>query len=98
MGGFPILCALSPVSCVRGGILSVGCRRATLASALTTWGAAFALTFHETMLRVMGLPSALQFVVFGAAIAAGMVISGDRIVGVVGTALTSRSRSDESVR
>jgi hypothetical protein len=33
---------------------------------------------------VLGLSTALQFVVFGTAIAAGMVISGDRIVGVFG--------------
>jgi hypothetical protein len=36
------------------------------------------------MLRVLGLPSALQFVVFGSAIAAGMIVSGDRIVGLAG--------------
>jgi ribose/xylose/arabinose/galactoside ABC-type transport system permease subunit len=55
-----------------------------LASPLSTWAAAFALTFLSQMLRVLGLSTALQFVVFGAAIAAGMVISGDRIVGVFG--------------
>jgi ribose/xylose/arabinose/galactoside ABC-type transport system permease subunit len=55
-----------------------------LASALSTWAAAFALTLLSQMLRVLGLSTALQFVVFGAAIAAGMVISGDRIVGVFG--------------
>ncbi len=89
--GAPYL--LGPIAAVviAGASLSGG-----LASAISTWGAAFALTFLETMLRVMGLPSALQFVVFGAAIAAGMVISGDRIVGVVGMAVTSRSRSHES--
>jgi hypothetical protein len=36
------------------------------------------------MLRVLGLSTAWQYAVYGAAIAAGMVISGDRIVGVVG--------------
>jgi ribose/xylose/arabinose/galactoside ABC-type transport system permease subunit len=55
-----------------------------LASATSTWAAAFALTFLSQMLRVLGLSTALQFVVFGAAIAAGMVISGDRIVGLLG--------------
>jgi ribose transport system permease protein len=72
---------LGPIACVviAGASLSGG-----LASALSTWVAAFALTFLATMLRVLGLPSALQFVVFGVAIAAGMVISGDRIVGLVG--------------
>jgi ribose/xylose/arabinose/galactoside ABC-type transport system permease subunit len=55
-----------------------------LASPLSTWAAAFALTFLSQMLRVLGLSTALQFVVFGVAIAAGMVISGDRIVGLFG--------------
>jgi ribose/xylose/arabinose/galactoside ABC-type transport system permease subunit len=58
-----------------------------LASALSTWAAAFALTLLSQMLRVLGLSTALQFVVFGTAIAAGMVISGDRIVGVFGGVL-----------
>jgi ribose transport system permease protein len=72
---------LGPIACVviAGASLSGG-----LASALSTWVAAFALTFLATMLRVLGLPSSLQFVVFGVAIAAGMVVSGDRIVGIVG--------------
>jgi hypothetical protein len=39
------------------------------------------------MLRVLTDSTALQLVVFGAAIAAGMVISGDRIVGVLGSVL-----------
>jgi ribose transport system permease protein len=55
-----------------------------LASPLATWAAAFALTLLSQMLRVLGLSTSLQFVVFGVAIAAGLVISGDRIVGVVG--------------
>jgi ribose transport system permease protein len=55
-----------------------------LASATSTWVAAFALTLLSQMLRVRGLSSALQYAVYGAAIAAGMVISGDRIVGVFG--------------
>jgi ribose transport system permease protein len=55
-----------------------------LASATSTWVAAFALTLLSQMLRVLNLSTAFQFVVFGAAIAAGMVISGDRIVGVFG--------------
>ena len=58
-----------------------------LASATSTWVAAFALTFLSQMLRVLNLSTAYQYVIFGAAIAAGMVISGDRIVGVVGTLL-----------
>lgn len=55
-----------------------------LASATSTWVAAFALTLLSQMLRVLGLSTAWQYAVYGAAIAAGMVISGDRIVGVVG--------------
>lgn len=54
-----------------------------LASATSTWAAAFFLTLLSQMLRVLGLPSALQFVVFGAAIVGGMVVSGDRIITVV---------------
>jgi ribose transport system permease protein len=83
--GTPYL--LGPIAAVviAGASLSGG-----VASAISTWGAAFALTFLETMLRVMGLASALQFVVFGAAIAVGMVISGDRIVGLLGLATASR--------
>ncbi|HLF27335.1 MAG TPA: ABC transporter permease [Anaerolineae bacterium] len=62
-----------------------------LASALSTWGAAFFLTLLSQMLRVLGLPSALQFVVFGAAIIGGMVISGDRIITVVERLLRNTS-------
>jgi hypothetical protein len=32
------------------------------------------------MMRVMGLPTALQFVVFGLVIVGGMLVSGDRII------------------
>ena len=55
-----------------------------LASATSTWVAAFALMLLQQMLRVETDETALQYVVFGVAIAAGMVISGDRIVGVLG--------------
>jgi ribose transport system permease protein len=65
-----------------------------LASVTSTWAAAFALTLLTQMLRVLGLSTALQFVVFGVAIAAGMVISGDRIVGVVGGFLQRSERRD----
>jgi ribose/xylose/arabinose/galactoside ABC-type transport system permease subunit len=91
--GAPYL--LGPIAAVviAGASLSGG-----LASAISTWGAAFALTFLETMLRVMGLPSALQFVVFGAAIAAGMVISGDSIVGLAVRATAPRRPATVSGR
>jgi ribose transport system permease protein len=55
-----------------------------LASATSTWTAAFALTLLSQMLQVLGLSTAWQLVVFGAAITGGMIISGDRIVGAVG--------------
>jgi ribose transport system permease protein len=58
-----------------------------LASATSTWVAAFALTLLTQMLRVLGLTTAWQYAIYGAAIAAGMVISGDRIVGVLGSLL-----------
>ena len=72
-----------------------------LASATSTWAAAFALTLLSQMLRVLGLSTAWQYVVFGVAIAAGMVISGDRIVGALGMLQRQRSeraRVDESAR
>jgi ribose/xylose/arabinose/galactoside ABC-type transport system permease subunit len=55
-----------------------------LASVTSTWVAAFALTLLSQMLRVLGLTTAWQYAVYGAAIAGGMVISGERIVGVFG--------------
>lgn len=58
-----------------------------LASVTSTWAAAFALTLLSQMLRVLGLSTALQYVVFGAAIVGGMVISGERIVGLLGAIL-----------
>lgn len=71
---------LSPIAAVviGGASLTGG-----LASGAATWAAAFFLTLLSQMLRVLGLPTALQFVAFGAAIVVGMVISGDRIITVV---------------
>jgi ribose transport system permease protein len=51
-----------------------------LASPLSTFAAALFLTGLNQMLRTMGLPTALQFVVFGVVIIGGMLVSGDRIV------------------
>jgi ribose transport system permease protein len=51
-----------------------------LASPLSTWAAAFFLAGLTQMMRVMGLPTALQFVVFGLVIIGGMLVSGDRII------------------
>ena len=55
-----------------------------LASATSTWIAALALTLLTQMLVVMGLSTAMQYIVFGAAIIAGMVVSGDRLAAVLG--------------
>jgi ribose transport system permease protein len=58
-----------------------------LASATSTWVAALALTLLNQVLLVRGLAQAMQFVVFGAAILAGMIISGDRIAAALGKLL-----------
>jgi ribose transport system permease protein len=55
-----------------------------LSSVTSTWVAAFALTLLNQMLRVLGLNTAFQFIVFGCAIVIGMVISGDRIAAILG--------------
>jgi hypothetical protein len=43
-------------------------------------------------MRVMGLPTALQFVVFGLVIIGGMLVSGDRIIRAVERVLRQRER------
>ena len=85
--GVPYL--LGPIAAVviGGASLSGG-----LANPISTWAAAFFLTLLNQMLRVLGLPTALQFVVFGIAIVGGMVISGDRIVTVIENLLMGMSR------
>lgn len=72
---------LAPIAAVviGGAALSGG-----LASATSTWVAALALTFLTQMLVTMGLSAAMQYVVFGAAIVAGMVVSGDRLAVLMG--------------
>jgi ribose/xylose/arabinose/galactoside ABC-type transport system permease subunit len=60
------------------------------ASAMATFAAAWFLTQLSQTLRVEGLSSAWQYVVFGAAIAIGMLVSGDRILAVVGTRMLRR--------
>ncbi len=76
--GVPYL--LGPIAAVviAGASLTGG-----LASATSTWASAFFLTLLSQMLRVLGLPTALQFVVFGVAIIGGMIISGDRIITLI---------------
>ncbi len=75
---------LAPIAAVviAGASLSGG-----LASATSTWMAALALTFLTQMLLILGLSTAMQYVVFGAAIIVGMLISGDRIASLLGRLL-----------
>ena len=58
-----------------------------LASPTSTWLAAFFVTLLNQMLKVLGLSNASQYVVFGAAIVVGMLISGDRIAEFIGRLL-----------
>lgn len=58
-----------------------------LASVTSTWVAALALTLLSQVLLVLGLSPAMQYVVFGAAILAGMIVSGDRIAALLGKVL-----------
>jgi ribose transport system permease protein len=73
--GLPYL--LGPIAAVviGGASLTGG-----LASPLSTFAAAFFLTGLNQMMRTMGLPTSLQFVVFGLVIIGGMLVSGDRII------------------
>ena len=64
-----------------------------LASPLSTFVAALFLTGLNQMLRTMGLPTALQSVVFGLVIIGGMLISGDRIIRGVEQLLRERKRT-----
>jgi ribose transport system permease protein len=75
---------LAPIAAVviAGAALSGG-----LASATSTWMAALALTFLTEMLLIFGLSAALQFIVFGAAIIVGMLVSGDRVASLLGRLL-----------
>ena len=75
---------LAPIAAVviAGASLSGG-----LASATSTWVAALALMFLTQMLLILGLWPGMQFIVFGAAIIVGMLISGDRIASLLGRVL-----------
>jgi ribose transport system permease protein len=81
---------LAPIAAVviAGASLSGG-----LASAISTWVAALALTLLNQMLLIRGLSAGMQFVVFGAAIIVGMLISGDRIASLLGRLLRPRASS-----
>ncbi|HEX6330272.1 MAG TPA: ABC transporter permease [Actinomycetota bacterium] len=63
-----------------------------LASPMSTWTAALFLAGLNQMMRVMGLPTSLQFVVFGLVIIGGMLVSGDRIIRGVEHVLRERKR------
>jgi ribose/xylose/arabinose/galactoside ABC-type transport system permease subunit len=67
-----------------------------LASPLSTFVAAIFLTGLNQMLRTMGLPTSLQFVVFGLVIVGGMLVSGDRIIRGVEQVLRERRRPEGS--
>jgi ribose transport system permease protein len=69
-----------------------------LASPLSTFVAALFLTGLNQMLRTMGLPTSLQFVVFGLVIIGGMLVSGDRIIRAVEQVLRERKRPAGSRR
>ena len=81
---------LAPIAAVviAGASLSGG-----LASATSTWVAALALTLLTQMLRILGLSTAMQFVVFGAAIIVGMLVSGDRVASILGRVLQPPERA-----
>ncbi len=63
-----------------------------LASPISTLVAAFFLTGLNQMMRSLGLPTALQFVVFGLVIIGGMLVSGDRIIKGVERVMRERRR------
>jgi ribose/xylose/arabinose/galactoside ABC-type transport system permease subunit len=63
---------------------------------LSTFVAALFLTGLNQMLRTMGLPTSLQFVVFGLVIIGGMLVSGDRIIRGVEQVLRERRRPEGS--
>ena len=83
---------LGPVAAV---VLAGASLLGGLASTTSTWVAAFFLLSLDQMLRVLGLSSALQYVVYGLAIIVGMLISGDRIADVFGRFLARDQHADD---
>lgn len=71
---------LAPIAAV---VLAGASLRGGLASMTSTWVAAFALTVLNQMLLILGLSTAMQFVIFGIAILVGSLISGDRIAALI---------------
>ena len=91
--GLPYL--LGPIAAVviGGASLTGG-----LASPLSTFAAAIFLTGLNLVMRVMGLPTSLQFVVFGLVIIGGMLVSGDRIIKGVEQVFRERRRPNRIER
>jgi ribose transport system permease protein len=79
---------LAPIAAVviAGASLSGG-----LASATSTWVAALGLTLLNQTLLILGLSVGWQFIVFGAAIIVGMLLSGDRVASLLGRLLRPRA-------
>ncbi len=69
-----------------------------LASPMSTFVAGIFLTGLNQMMRALGLPTALQFVVFGVVIIGGMLVSGDRIIKGVERVLRERGSPDTDTR
>ena len=67
-----------------------------LASPVSTFAAAFFLAGLNQIMLIMGLPTALQFVVFGLVIIGGMLVTGDRIIKGVEQLLRERRRPTRS--
>ena len=67
-----------------------------LASATSTFVAALFLTGLNQVILTMGLPTSLQFVVFGLVIIGGMLVSGDRIIKGVEQLLRERRRPERT--
>jgi ribose transport system permease protein len=75
---------LAPIAAV---VIAGASLQGGLASATSTWIAALALTLLTQMLLILGLSTAMQFVVFGMAIIVGMLVSGDRVAALLGRLL-----------
>ena len=79
---------LAPIAAVVIGGASLA---GGLASPFSTFAAAIFLTGLNQMMLIMGLPTSLQFVVFGLVIIGGMLVSGDRIIQGVEYVLRERT-------
>lgn len=82
---------LAPIAAVVIGGASLA---GGLASPFSTFTAALFLTGLNQLMLTMGLPTALQSVVFGLVIIGGMLVTGDRIIRGVEQLLRERRRPD----